>query len=273
MNKFSPIFDNISTVLPAGLQYVPQDNYYLADLSVPETSLPVSYLYSDGATSCIIVIVVGQKKASATNTLVALAHLSRQETFEAFFELVEQRFFGEIALYAQGANPPEINDEMGDILTNEQILKTWVDKLALSIPDQNLRVTQQILALGEGSPLVHNRDCLGIDLKTLQVSKQRLPVTETHRDGQDGLQTLFSLFGQELQPPLMLRPANQLFTKRQIIDLVTIAFHYNWIDILPMSDEEMLHYFSTTPQYEVPWFCDALRQSALYVKHHLHLIE
>jgi len=266
------MFDDIA--LPTGLQYVPQDNYHLADLSTKHyQNTPTEYLYSDGATSCIIVIVIGQKEKDKPNALVALAHLSRQETFEAFFELVERRFYGKAILYAQGANPPEVIDEALGTLTNEQVLRAWLDKHSSPVTSQKLVLIPQVLALGEGNPLEHNRDCLGIDLKTLQVSNQRLPVSSTHRDEYEGLQTLFSLFGQELQPPLMLRPAVQPFTQYQVVDLVTIAFHYNWIDILPMSDEEMLHYFSTTPEYEVPWFCETLRQSALYVQRHLHLVK
>ncbi|OJJ23346.1 hypothetical protein BKI52_03015 [marine bacterium AO1-C] len=269
MNKFSPNFEGNETALPSGLLYTPQDNYSLVELSDTKKEHQITHLYSDGATSCIILIVVGQQETG--NTQVGLAHLSKQESFETFFRLIEQRFRGNIAVYAQGANPPEENHGSDNRLTNERILREWVADHSSSVSRQTLQITQQVLALGEGNPLEANRDCLGIDLKTLQVSNQRLPIT-TQRDEYNGLQTLYSLFGQELQTPLMLRSIAQPFTQEQITELVTLAFHYNWIDILEMSDEEMLYYFSTTPQYEVPWFCDSLRQSALYVQNHLHLI-
>lgn len=268
MSDFSSFLGNEAIPLPVGFQYVAQDNYHLVDVLEAEVPKTINYLYSDGATSCIILIIVGRNAKG--NALVGLAHLSKLASFEAFFELIKQNFRGGLAIYAQGANPPENTD--ADVLTNEQILMDWIDAHSLPTTQSVFYVSQQTLALGEGNPLEANRDCLGIDLKTLQVSNQRLTVTSMHRDEYQGLQTLYSLFGQELPLPLWLRSAVQPFTQGQIINLVNIAFHYNWNDILAMSDDEMLHYFSTTPQYEVPWFCDALRQSARYVQNHLHLI-
>ncbi|UYG09096.1 hypothetical protein [Halomonas sp. M4R1S46] len=44
------------------------------------------------------------------------------------------------------------------------------------------------------------------------------------------------------------------------------ANHAHWTRILEMSDEEVLHTYSSTPQWEVPWFVATLQESARLVK-------
>ena len=57
MNKFSSKIAHEPLQPPEGFLYIPQDNYYLADLSQVSENGHIEYLYSDGATSCIIIIV------------------------------------------------------------------------------------------------------------------------------------------------------------------------------------------------------------------------
>jgi len=83
---------------PEGFLYVGQDNYYIGT-----NDSDIKYLYSDSATSCIIVIIEGTNKHG--EPIVALTHLSRLERFKTFFNLVESHFYGEISVFAQGANP------------------------------------------------------------------------------------------------------------------------------------------------------------------------
>lgn len=283
MNKFSSKIAHESLLPPEGFLYIPQDNYYLADLAQVPKNEPIEYLYSDGATSCIIVIVEGQSRAKTP--LVALAHLSKKESFHAFFELVNQHFVEDIVVYAQGANPPEehknesqqkdpeeLEEDQQDSYNNTQIIQQWVIQHSSIVESKGFYIREQVLALGKGHPLEANRDCLGINLQTRQVSNQRFTLTTKQRDEYDGLQTLFSLFGHELAPPLYLRSVDQPFTQEQIITLLYLAHGYDWTNILSLDDEDMLYYFSTTPDCEVPWFCESLRQSALYVQKHLHLI-
>ena len=72
--------------VPKGLLYVAQDNYCFVN---PEKT-DLTYLYSDSATSCIIMIVVGVSKQG--EPLVGMSHLSKKVRYEAFFQMVEERF-------------------------------------------------------------------------------------------------------------------------------------------------------------------------------------
>jgi hypothetical protein len=113
---------------------------------------------------------------------------------------------------------------------------------------------------------------LGVDLATSVVSNNSFVLDDTQRDPSGGLQTLVSLFGAELQPSINLRLAHQPFSHSQTKQLLYLALQYQWLDILAMSDQDILHNFSSTPHCEVAWFCDALRQSAQYVQSNLYLI-
>lgn len=259
-----------STETPVGFCYVPQDHYYLANLAQPVDE--VQYLYSDGATSCIIVIVLGNNPQG--EPIALLGHLSKAENFEAFFTLVEANFRGETQVFAQGANnAPLASGKAADkpyVQTNIDLLNHWVN--AHTLPSETWHVATQQLWLNTGHPLEQNRDCLGVDLATLTISNDSFILDDTQRDPSGGLQTLVSLFGAELQPPINLRLAHQPFSHSQTKQLLYLALYYQWLDILEMSDQEMLHNFSSTPHCEVAWFCDALRQSAQYVKSNLHLV-
>lgn len=282
MNKnlviiLNTFFNDQSTPKPvpdAGFCYVPQDCYLLVNLAQRVDTSP-QYLYSDGATSCIITIVIGQNASG--ETLVALAHLSKDTGFRMFFDLIATHFRGDIQVYAQGANPPIMLQnafaEPDDARSNAFSLNQWLDKHTGIQTNESWYITKSQVALGTGNPLEENRDCLGVDLTTMQVNNQRFILTANQRDTTEGLQTLFSIFGSELDTPLPLCSVDQSFPKEQIRQLLAIAYQSDWLSILELSDEEILYYFSTTPQYEVAWFCTTLRQSAAYVKRHLHLIK
>lgn len=64
--KFKLIATSPKTDLPKGFYYVAQDNYYIANLNEPDKNNPEKYLYSDSATSCIIIIDEVLKKYSST---------------------------------------------------------------------------------------------------------------------------------------------------------------------------------------------------------------
>lgn len=270
-------FNDRSTPKPVpntGFCYVPQDHYFLVNLA-RRVDISPKYLYADGATSCIITIVVGQN--ASCEALAVLAHLSKDAGFRIFFDLIATHFRGDIQVYAQGSNPPIMLQnafaESDDARNNAFLLTQWLDRHTGLKANESWYITKSQVALGTGNPLEENRDCLGIDLTTMQVSNQRFILTTNQRDATEGLQTLFSIFGGELDTSLSLRSVDQPFPKEQIRQLLIIAYQSDWLSILELSDEEILYYFSTTPQYEVAWFCDTLRQSATYVKKHLHLIK
>ena len=75
--RFRFVTDEPTSILPEGFYYVSQDNYYIANLNSPDPGRPEKYLYSDSATSCIIMIVEGKDKSN--NPIVALCHASRPD--------------------------------------------------------------------------------------------------------------------------------------------------------------------------------------------------
>lgn len=258
---------NQYTEIPTGFCYVPQDHYYLANLA---QSGSIKYIYSDGATSCIIVIATGANAQG--ETIVLLGHLSKPASFEAFFDLVALHVIGKVQLFAQGANTaPSVSgeeDQRQYVQTNIDLLNNWVE--AHTLPNEPWYIAKKQLWLNKGHPLEQNRDCLGINLVTMEVSNRSFELTNAQRDPLGGLQTLVSLFGADLQPPIALRLAHQPFSHAQTKQLLYLGLSYGWLDILEMEDDEILHSFSSTPHCEVAWFCDAIRHSAQYVKENLH---
>lgn len=260
--------------LPEGFLYVGQDNVYVANLNAPDPRSPVRYLYSDSATSCIIVVVEG--KDAAGNPLVALAHLSRTDRFLAFFALVAGTFVGPVNVFAQGANPPQPAVKAGvatyTSLQNEQTVIQWVQANTYIPPATGPSqppawfIQQSTLSLGLGDPNQDDRGCYGIDLGTMTVSNQAFGLTPLQRDPTGGVQTLFCVFGLQASPPIVLQPATQSFTEEQIAALVALANQAGWTSILYMTAGEVLDKYSSTPQYEAPWFYETLRMSAAFVR-------
>lgn len=259
--KFSFVNATPDSILPPGFFYVSQDNYYIANLNEPQGTPAINYLYSDSATSCIIVVVEGKDKDN--NPLFALTHLSRKERFLRFFEVVSETFCGAVSVFAQGANPPfEAASQ-----ENTQTLLDWITSNKTTTA--SWYINQVTLSLGQGDPQVAHRGCYGINLETIMVSNQRYDLTEEQRDPTGGEQTLFCVFGLKVTPQLVLPVAGESFTEEQLDALVAQANEENWTDILYMTKDEVLAKYSSTPEYEVPWFYASLRASALYVKNYL----
>ena len=260
--------------LPEGFYYISQDNYYIANLNSPNSDKPEKYLYSDSATSCVIVIVEGKDKNG--NPIVALSHLSRTERFLKFFEIVAATFAGTTNVFAQGANPPspgyssETNKYSYDALQNQQTVINWVND-HMYVPSSggtppNWYIEQSSLALGTGNPQLGHRSCFGVDLETMIVSNQEFELTSVQRDPTLGSQVLYCVFGLNVTPKIVLQHSTVPFNRGQIEALVTEAVSQGWLDILGMTKDELLNKYSSTPMYEVPWFFGLLRESANYVK-------
>ena len=108
--------------------------------------------------------------------------------------------------------------------------------------------------------------CAGIDVVTGTVSTQAYHLTDTQRDPTSGVQTLFSIFGLSINPPMVLHNAAEPFLQEHIDQLVQQARAIHWTAILEMTDTQLLETYSSTPYDEIPWFCENLRVSARYVK-------
>lgn len=258
--------------------YVSQDNYEIVATTSP---LPWSYLYCDSATSCIVIIITGTGKDG--QSYAAISHLSRPERFKRFLELVEETFIDGISFFAHGANPPEPGCKEGQAdytaLRNLNIVNEWV--LSHSICRDNAaspHIIQSTLLYGEGNPSVedNNLDCYGIDLTDPAhpiVSNRRFDLTLADRDPSGGLQSLFCSYGLKITPPLVLIRADRAFdpnddqslefNKKRLVDA---AHADNYEAYENMTDAEILAQCSSTPDAEVPWFCDTIRESAKYVR-------
>jgi len=246
-----------------GFYYVAQDNYYLARLNAPQPERPVNYLYSDGATSCLILIVTGRDLQH--HPIVALAHLSCPERLAQFFDLVEEQFVGAVMLFAQGANPPTAEAARA----NAQAVREWVQHHRRSCQRHaDWHLARVSLALGTGRPQETRDSCYGIDLNTLAVSQRPWLLTETQRDPTGGVQTLFAVFGLQMSPPMPLHNAAEPFSPAQIARLVQTARAANWPAVLTLTDAEILYACSSTPADEPPWFVATIRASARYVQYY-----
>lgn len=72
--------------------------------------------------------------------------------------------------------------------SNAPIVQNWINaNLGAANTSQIFWVENHLAAMNEGNPLKENRDCLGVNLKTGQVSNQRYDLTLEERDEQDGL--------------------------------------------------------------------------------------
>ena len=248
---------------PEGFYYISQENYYIANLNHPHPTTPETYLYSDSATSCIIVIVRGTHANG--DPIVALSHLGGPRRFLQFFQVIDQCFVGPAAIYAQGANPPFPTGHGNASLQNTQTLLQWLSQHTNSNGSKRWYVDECTLSLGQGLPQQNNQDCYGIDLQTLQVSNQRFHLTNEQRDPTGGAQTLYCIFGMEVQPSIPLARADAPFTSEQMDRLVAKAKSYYWPQLLQMEDADILAQMSSTPDHEVPWFVETLRNSAQFV--------
>lgn len=243
--------------LPAGFLYVSQDNYCL----VRARHSPYRYLYADGATSCVIVILQGRDAAG--EDIVLLTHISEPHRIDALFRLVNATFVGPVQVWAQGANPPSAEASV----CNARILMRWLSdhahrERAPGDPEPPWFFDRVHLALGQGDPIEQDLHAFGIDLERRTVSNRAVPLSPKQRDPTGGMQALFSMFGQQLEPRLLLWNAEEPFPWSLQCSLVNAARKAHWARLAHMSDEEILYVCSTTPTCELPWFAPALRRSA-----------
>ncbi len=242
--------------------YVSQDNYYIADL----TGKNVVY-YCDSATSCIVIISIGFSEDYGKK-IALISHLSRPGRFEKYFSMVETLFTGDVAIYASGANPPEPclkADGKYDYtaVRNAKQVSEWVES-------GRVQVKQASLKFGQGNPAIYNNnlDCYSLSCdKTgnYKVSNDRIYLTNEQRDPTGGVQTLFCIYAD----PAEIRDQKENFTESEIAELVQCAHDKNLEQAAEMTDKEILSTYSSTPEYEVPWFCDTIRQAGLFVKNYM----
>lgn len=256
-----------TTDLPEGFFYVSQDNYCLVNLSQPD--LNKRYLYSDSATSCIIVIMKG--RSAADEDILVLTHLSRPLRYDYFFNLVGVNFAGPVSIWAQGANPPDAIDS----IHNVESLMNWTIRHSTASFEQNSPaekpswfIERVTLSVGQGNPRQKRRGDYGIDLATMTVSNKQFDLTLEQRDPTGGVQTLFCVFGMKVWPHVWLWEASKEFPEETVDRLVQAARKENWTQILEMTDQEILKKYSSTPECEADWFVPTLRRSAEFVKNY-----
>jgi hypothetical protein len=242
---------------PPGFFYVNQDNYCLVRMR----DSAHRYLYSDGATSCVIVILQGRDAAG--EDIALLAHVSDPNRIDVLFRLVPATFVGPVAVWAQGANPPSAEASV----VNARILMRWLSERAQRerVPDHTERLwffDHVHLAIGQGDPVADELHAFGFDLDRSAVSRRIVRLTPEQRDPTGGMQALFSMFGQHLEPRVLLWNAEEPFPWSLQCSLVETARKAHWERLARMSDEEILYACSTTPTCEVPWLAPSLRASA-----------
>ncbi|MCI8410692.1 MAG: hypothetical protein HFJ09_15770 [Lachnospiraceae bacterium] len=243
--------------------YVSQDNYYVADLSLGKDIV----YYCDSATSCIIIITVGYSEYCQKDVAL-ISHLSRPGRFDDYFSKVNILFNKDVDIYASGANPPypylrkDGTYDYTALRNAEQTVK-WISS-------GRVQVRQVSLKFGQGDPSIYtnNLDCYSItcDKKSnIMVNNNRIYLTNEQRDPTKGVQTLFCMYGN----PMAIRLQTEEFSDEEIAALVQQAHDNNFEGAADMSDEEILATYSSTPEYEVPWFCDSIRQAGLFVKSYI----
>lgn len=243
--------------------YISQDNYCIADLTGGKD---VVY-YCDSATSCIVIISMGYSEYCGKE-IALISHLSRPGRFENYFLKAETLFNGEVDVYASGANPPAPclrADGTYDYtaLRNAAQVSKWVSS-------GRVQVRQASLKFGQGNPAVYtnNLDCYSLSCDkagNFKVSNDRIYLTNEQRDPTGGVQTLFCIFAD----PSAIRDQMESFTESEIAELVKRAHDKNLERAAEMTDEEILSTYSSTPEFEVPWFCTSIRQAGLFVKNNM----
>jgi hypothetical protein len=243
--------------LPPGFFYVSQDNYCL----VRVRQSAHRYLYADGATSCVIIILQGHDAAG--EDIVLLTHISEPYRIDALFGLVSDTFVGPVEVWAQGANPPSAEASV----CNARVLMRWLSDHAQGErregePEPQWFFDRVHLAIGQGDPIAEDLHAFGIDLERRTVSNRSMQLTPAQRDPTGGMQVLFSMFGPLLEPGLLLWNAEEPFPWDVQRGLVEAARGAHWARLTRMGDEEILFVCSTTPTCELPWFASMLRRSA-----------
>jgi len=237
--------------------YVDQGNYQTLDLSGEPLTI-----YSDSATSCIITIVVAARGDTKT---VTLAHLDSPDCIKAFFEIVTAQGADSYQTIAQGANPAD-NDTSKE---NAAQLKASVKALGTS-------VTSAQLFLLEGDPSKENRGDFGLIYNgdgTATATNQPYTLELYQRDPTCGGQTVYCIMRRQENPPTQIRDAGVPFTHPELVELSSIAIQFRkdktapstaFTNIVNLKSEEIRQNWSTTPEYEAPWFSDQLKLGAAF---------
>lgn len=179
-----------------------------------------------------------------------------------FFDIVERLFGGDknVHVYASGANPP--SDETAKRNANQVL--GWISSLKNKGWEADVSFEK-----GDPSKPENNLDCYGLHCDengNIVVNNNRICLTIDQRDPTGGLQTLFCIFGN----PDVIRYQPYEFLESNIEDWVKKGKEKGFDKAVDMTDAEILQNFSSTPEYEVPWFCDTIRQAGQYVKDHIN---
>jgi len=241
-------------------KYVDQGNYVIIPLDNPQG---ISTIYSDSATSCIILVALGTMTTG--NNGVTVAHLDSPACINTFFELLKESFSSNVQIYAQGANPKD-----------NSVSKDNATALKAALLTAGGLIVEQDLYLLEGDPRDDNRGDWGIiieDDDNAIVTNQPYTLELTDRDPTCGGQSIYCILRRQETPPEQLRNALLPFTFNELIELVKLALTYYkdssdsktaFTNIINMQNEEILETWSTTPEFEAPWFSDQLKQASCF---------
>lgn len=264
-SPFRHVADPTPLPPPEGFLYVDQANYAVVPLWGPE--MPYKYLYSDSATSCIILIALGQDASG--RWLAALAHVDSPDCIQSYFgDVLDRTFTGVVHFYAQGANPPD-ND------TSKQNAAALIASLGRrSAGGFSWEPDVRHLALMQGDPRRRDRAEYGVSLGDVPiVSNQPFHLTLPRRDPTCGAQVLFTIMRRHMTPPIQIRDALTPFEPALLAELVQIASTYQkdpddpttaFTYIINLEDDAVRSTWSSTPAYEAPWFSAELKQSCCY---------
>lgn len=246
----------------SAFKYVDQGNYATIALI---NSDDIGILYSDSATSCIIVAAVGVLADGTAG--MSLAHLDSEACIAEFARILREQYPTPrgLQLYAQGANPPDNPTS----IANAKALRDAVASMSDLIADVRL-------FLQEGDPREHNLGDFGIQVPLggdITVTSQPYALELTDRDPTCGCQTIYCIMRRQQDPPVQLRDAMRPFDLDEVVELAEIALKYRkdpsdpttaFTNIINMQSEDVRNQWSTTPQYEAPWFADELKQAACF---------
>lgn len=258
--KLSYDFNNNSAIEPplSGFHYVDQGNYQTLPL---RSGRPLT-IYSDSATSCIITLVLSQK---GDETSITLAHLDSPGCIKAFFDIIEAMDADTYQITAQGANPPDNTTS-----------KENAEQLLACIDGLGSKVISSELAILQGDPRAQNRGDFGLSYdgaQTALATNQPYTLQLFQRDPSCGGQTVYCIMRRQEQPPIQIRNASLPFTHAELVELASIAIQFRkdssdpnsaFTNIVNLESDEIRQAWSTTPEYEAPWFSDQLKLGAAF---------
>ncbi|KZM45692.1 MAG: hypothetical protein ACPGUE_14385 [Marinomonas sp.] len=258
--KLSYDFNDNSAIEPPqlGFHYVDQGNYQ----TLPLVSGQPLTIYSDSATSCIITLVLSQK---GEESFISLAHLDSPSCIQAFFDIIAAMDADTYQVTAQGANPAD-NDTSKE---NAEQLLACIDTLGSKVISSELSILQ-------GDPRVDNRGDFGLSFDGDQIAlatNQPYKLQLFQRDPSCGGQTVYCIMRRQEQPPIQIRNASLPFTHAELVELASIAIQFRkdpsdpnsaFTNIVNLESDEIRQAWSTTPEYEAPWFSDQLKLGAAF---------